>query len=116
MPSQLKPCPFCGSRGMIAATLDDMYRPLCERDGCCALDGEIARGEAITAWNTRDPDTDLLHRIAEAMKERAANICQTIAKIEDAKGIDEAFIAADDVREARDAILAIKAQFEGGEV
>ena len=59
MTEQLKPCPFCGSRGMIAATLDDMYRPMCERNGCCALDGEITRTEAIAAWNTRPTPADV---------------------------------------------------------
>ena len=51
--AELKPCPFCGERGMVAATLDDMYRPMCAADGCCALDGYVTRVAAIVAWNTR---------------------------------------------------------------
>jgi len=50
---ELKPCPFCGSKGMIAATLDDQYRPMCRTDGCAALDGYNKRADAIEAWNTR---------------------------------------------------------------
>jgi len=50
---ELMLCPFCGSKCMIAATLDDQYRPMCRTDGCAALDGYNKRAEAIAAWNTR---------------------------------------------------------------
>ena len=56
MSEELNPCPFCGERGMIAATLDDTFRPMCVVDACCTLEGYGTRAEAIAAWNTRVAD------------------------------------------------------------
>ena len=63
---KLKACPFCGGRAMIAATLDDMYRPMCEKDGCCCLEGYQTRAEAIAAWNDRPREQRLLQALKEA--------------------------------------------------
>lgn len=59
MQSELKPCPFCGGEAMIAATLDDMYRPMCKTDGCAFLESNVTRAEAIAAWNTRASDAEI---------------------------------------------------------
>ena len=106
--AELKPCPFCGERGMVAATLDDMYRPMCAADGCCALDGYVTRVAAIVAWNTRhriqhgaqsEPDLatiaymsgaydgrkDMEAQLAEAQREiaRLREALRTLSKIDD---------------------------------
>lgn len=52
--ADLLPCPFCGSEAFAAVTLDKTFRPMCKRDGCCALDAATTAAEACVAWNTRD--------------------------------------------------------------
>ncbi len=72
---KLKACPFCGGRAMIAATLDDMYRPMCEKDGCCCLEGYQTRAEAIAAWNTRTPaPAPVGGDVVEALKDVLASL------------------------------------------
>jgi hypothetical protein len=84
----LKPCPFCGSKGMIAAALDDMYRPMCERDSCCYLDGHNTRSEAIAAWNARSDQTTFWREECEGLAEalepfaRRKTIEETLASSE----------------------------------
>lgn len=50
---KLEPCPFCGGEAFIACTLDKTFRPMCKRDGCCALDSFNTAADACVAWNER---------------------------------------------------------------
>jgi Lar family restriction alleviation protein len=56
--SELKPCPFCGSKAISGATLDNSWYAMCESDSCWAMTGYLeTEAEAIAAWNRRSLDT-----------------------------------------------------------
>lgn len=62
MSKQLKPCPFCGSKGVIIQSLGKpfnekkRYHPCCDNKNCIMFTGCIwydTEKEAAEAWNRR---------------------------------------------------------------
>lgn len=55
--TELKPCPFCGGEAEVVEIHPGMLRIVC--NSCLARSGWLpdgaTRGEAIEAWNTRQP-------------------------------------------------------------
>lgn len=51
MSEQLKPCPFCGERGMITIGANGMHFATCE---ACPIElWATSKAKAIAAWNRR---------------------------------------------------------------
>lgn len=85
----LKPCPFCGGEGMAAFTLDRTFRPMCKRDGCCALDAFTTAAAACVAWNTRATtvlDNEIIDHLHTTIHERGEELARlrNIAKANNA--------------------------------
>jgi hypothetical protein len=84
--TELKPCPMCNGEAVhVYHNLENLWGVECN---ACLLKLHyvaLSKVDATTDWNSRPPrpaptdadvqrvaDTELLHRVAEAMKERAA--------------------------------------------
>ena len=73
MPSELKPCPFCGGEAYIndyeakhGGLSPRSGNPSCRSCGC-SLGYHTTRARAIAAWNTRAELTSTKARLAEAV-------------------------------------------------
>lgn len=67
--SELKPCPFCGSKRVYSAKVKKgIYRVEC---WCCGaiVESVSSTEKAIKHWNTRAIDSDELLKIAEELEE-----------------------------------------------
>ena len=51
---EIKPCPFCGAKGVIESTKVGYYWIRC-KEYCCQMYGEWDKSEAIRIWNKRNP-------------------------------------------------------------
>ena len=62
METELKPCPFCGTRNAhLRKNIHHFYYVLCEKDGCYVrTDGHLNEEAAIETWNRRAEDGEPL--------------------------------------------------------
>lgn len=89
---ELKPCPFCGGKGVLVL-IDHRYYVMCDTCTCRTASGYIgvryygdAEAEAVAAWNTRaqtvfgmtlDEVRQMMKRDAE--RERTCHIVKTLS-------------------------------------
>lgn len=66
---ELKPCPFCGSEGVICNRFEDVYYVECL---CCSAKVESYNGleDAVAGWNARAIDRDELLKIADELENK----------------------------------------------
>lgn len=64
---ELKPCPFCGSEGVICNRFEDVYYVECLS---CSAKVESYNGleDAVAGWNTRAIDRDDLLKVADELE------------------------------------------------
>jgi len=79
MSEELKPCPFCGGKAIIVSYGSDdngSHQIDCDNEKCCSPSSNTHRikTDAISAWNTRTPDTSAVelalgyHKFADAVE------------------------------------------------
>ena len=64
---ELRPCPFCGSEGVICNRFEDVHYVECL--GCSAkVESYNGLEDAVAGWNTRAIDRDELLKIADELE------------------------------------------------
>ena len=67
MPEKLLNCPFCGGDDSKVLLIGGLFKALCP--ACKASTGLYnTEAEAITAWNQRQPDNELVEALEETKK------------------------------------------------
>ena len=68
MSEKLAPCPFCGIKRKIKVSEDDMFYVECLKCGA-RTDYYICESDVIEAWNTRQPDTELVKALEDLLND-----------------------------------------------
>lgn len=79
---ELKPCPFCGSEGVICNRFEDVYYVECL--GCSAkVESYNGLEDAVAGWNTRAIDRDELLKIADELENEFFVVYDSYEEIDD---------------------------------
>ena len=78
--SEIKPCPFCGKRGILGQTILNYYVVRCTNEKCNMIVQHhigTTREEAIKTWNTR-PAEDALRVERDELKADAERLAELV--------------------------------------
>jgi hypothetical protein len=91
--SEIKPCPFCGKRGILRKTILKYYVVRCQNEKCNMIVQHhvgTMREEAIETWNTRPAEDTLRSERDEWRKdaERLAELVESSRRAYDLMGLN----------------------------